>query len=228
MSANTKYPQLVMIIRHGEKPGSSSQETKGGPDLSLLGSARAAALPSLFTPDPAGALTPAKNPPQQLTCEIAAGKANQFAGTYSLSGVPAGNSRFPVPNFLFATHKSKNSDRPVETITPLSQALASLNNPGIDSKIHHHYPDASYKELAKEILNTPQTYGGKVILICWHHGKAPNLAEHLGVSKSQIAPWKPWKPEVFDLIFQITWNDTGQANLLVGYQQLLFNDTKAP
>jgi hypothetical protein len=215
-----------MIIRHGEKPGSPAQDTNGGPDLSLRGSARAAALPSLFTPDPS-AVPPAKNPPQQLSCDIEAGKSQQFSGTYSSSGVPAGSPRFPVPNFLFATQQSKNSNRPVETITPLSEALASLNNPGINSKIHHHYPDASYKELAKEILNTPQTYGGQVILICWHHGKAPNLAEHLGVSQSQIAPWKPWKPEIFDLIFQITWDDSGQANLEVGYQQLLFNDTSA-
>jgi hypothetical protein len=225
MSASAKYPQLVMIIRHGEKPGSSKQESKGGPDLSLLGSARAAALPSLFTPDPT-VQPSSKNAPQQLACNVTAGKANQFAGTYSSSGLPAGSPRFPTPNYLFATHHSKNSNRPVETITPLSQALASLNNPGIHSKIHHHYPDASYKALAKEILNTPQTYGGKVILICWHHGKAPNLAEALGVSKQQIAPWKPWNPEVFDLVFQITWDSSGQANLAVGYQQLLFNDTK--
>jgi hypothetical protein len=226
MSTSTNYPQLVMIIRHGEKPGNPSQDSKGGPHLSLLGSARAAALPSLFTPDP-GIAPPAKSAAQQLTCDLTAGQAKQFAGTYSNSGVPAGNSRFPVPNFLFATHQSKNSNRPVETITPLSQALASLNNPSIKSKIHHHYPDASYKELAQEILKTPQTYGGQVILICWHHGKAPNLAEQLGVSKSQLAPWKPWNPEVFDLVFQITWDDAGQANLKVGYQQLLFNDTKA-
>lgn len=226
MSASAKYPQLVMIIRHGEKPGNPSQDAKGGPDLSIQGSARAAALPSLFTPDPS-ATPPAKNAPQQLTCDIAAGKAKQFTATYSSSGVPAGNSRFPVPDFLFATQQSKNSNRPVETITPLSLALASLDNSKIDSKIHHHYPDASYKELAKEILNNPQTYGGQVILICWHHGKAPNLAEHLGVSKSQIAPWKPWKSEVFDLVFQITWDKSGQANLEVGYQQLLFSDSKA-
>lgn len=226
MSASTKYPQLVMIIRHGEKPGNPSQDAKGGPDLSIQGSARAAALPTLFTPDPM-ARPSAKIPLQQVTCEIAEGRAKQIAATYNSSDVSAGDSRFPAPNFLFATQKSKNSNRPVETITPLSQALASLNNPGIDSKIHHHYADASFKELAKEILENPQTYGGQVILICWHHGKAPNLAEHLGVSKSQIAPWKPWKPEVFDLIFQITWDDSGQANLSVGYQQLLFSDTRS-
>ncbi len=64
-----------------------------------------------------------------------------------------------------------------------------------------------------------------MILICWHHGKAPQLAEALGVPKSQLTPWDPWQPTVFDLVFQITWNTSGQANLVVGYQQLLFADT---
>ena len=51
MSSN--FPSLVIIIRHGEKAGDPSNDAKGGPDLSIRGSARAAALPSLFTLDPA-------------------------------------------------------------------------------------------------------------------------------------------------------------------------------
>ena len=91
--------------------------------------------------------------------------------------------------------------------------------------IHHHYADKHYDHLAKkEILSKPGTYGGKVILICWHHGKAPQLAESLGVPASQLAGWQPWNANVFDLIFSITWKN-GQANLVVDYQQLLFGDT---
>lgn len=225
-SAGTKYPQLVMIIRHGEKPGDPCKDSQGGPSLSTLGSARAAALPSLFTPDPT-----AQNADngQQLSCDVAAAsQAGQFTGAYTSSGLAAGNSRFPTPNFLFATHQSKSSNRPVETITPLSQALASLKDPKIDSKIHHHFTDNAYADLAKEILNTPQTYGGQVILICWHHGKAPKLAHKLGVPKSQLSAWEPWNCKVFDLVFKITWDSSGQANLEVDYQQLLFNDTAQP
>ena len=47
---SAQYPSLVMIIRHGEKPGDPAEDTSGGKHLSALGSARAAALPSLFTP----------------------------------------------------------------------------------------------------------------------------------------------------------------------------------
>jgi hypothetical protein len=217
MSSSKDYPQLVMIIRHGEKAGDPSVDKGGGPDLSILGSARAAALPSLFTPDPT-ASSKVQNL-QQLSCDVTAGQSNQFAGTYGATTIPAGNSRFPVPDFLFATQASNSSNRPVETITPLSQALAGL-------KINSQFPDASYKELAKEILGNPQTYGGQVILICWHHGKAPKLAKHLGVSQKQLDPWDPWNPKVFDLVFHITWDSSGTANLKVHYQQLLFGDTK--
>jgi hypothetical protein len=213
-----------MIIRHGEKPGNPATDTNGGPNLSVLGSARAAALPSLFTPDPTAA-PPPTNPPSQLACDVIAGFSGEFSGKYVSSGMPAGSSRFPPPNFLFATEVTGSSNRPVETITPLSQALASLNNPALNTTINSNYPDDSYQDLATLILSDSQTYGGQVILICWHHGKAPNLAQALGVPKSQLTPWDPWQPTVFDLVFQITWDNSGQANLVVGYQQLLFADT---
>ena len=102
--------------------------------------------------------------------------------------------------------------------------MAGLNDPALNTVINNQYPDSSYKDLAHFILENPETYGGQVILICWHHGKAPKLAKHLGVPESQLVPWDPWAPTVFDLVFQITW-DSGQANLVVGYQQLLFCDT---
>src|SRR5579863_432034 len=52
MASNTTSagPSLVMIIRHGEKLGDSSSDKDGGPNLSMRGSARAAAVPQLFAP----------------------------------------------------------------------------------------------------------------------------------------------------------------------------------
>ena len=41
-----KFPQLVMIIRHGEKPGNPATDTNGGPNLSVLGSATVSHMPS--------------------------------------------------------------------------------------------------------------------------------------------------------------------------------------
>ncbi len=217
MDSNSKFPRLVMIIRHGEKPGAAGSDKDGGPHLSVSGSARAAALPSLFTPSPSAT---SGSGPQQLCCDVTARSSAKFAGAYSASGIAAGPSRFPTPDFLFATEQSKNSNRPVETITPLAQAL--------NLKINHSFKDSpghnGIKGLKSEIRKNPGTYANKVILICWHHGTAPQVAEALGVQPSQLQGWNPWDPNVFDLVFSITW-DKGQASLVVSYQQLLYGDS---
>jgi hypothetical protein len=171
-------------------------------------------LPSLFTPDPnAKTVTDLT----QLACDVST-QSGRFSGAYSSSGIAAGNPQFPVPVFLFASQGSKSSNRPVETITPLSIAVGGL-------EINSKYPDQCYGDLATAILGAPATYGGKAILIAWHHGHAPDLAHALGVPKSELKPWDPWKPTVFDLVFKITWNDSKKASLVVAYQELLFGDT---
>ena len=220
MTTNGQFPQLVMIIRHGEKPGDPNNDKDGGPDLSILGSARAAALPSLFTPDPAqsSAIGP------QLTCDMAHGFEGEFGGKYGDSKLQAGASRFPTPDFLFATQPSNSSSRPVETITPTAQALQFLKN---DStlKIHDKFANDSsgISALKSEILGNPKTYGDKVVLICWHHGTIPDLTEALGVQACQL-PWTKWPGTIFDLVFSITW-PSGQAQLSISPQQLLYGDS---
>ncbi len=57
--------------------------------------------------------------------------------------LPAGvRPDLPTPQFLFATHQSKHSNRPVETITPLSEAL--------HLPISHDIMDEDYAELRSE------------------------------------------------------------------------------
>lgn len=222
----TNPPALVMIIRHGEKPGDPSNDNDGGPFLSTLGSARAAALPSLFTPDPTA--TPANM--QQLSCDLAVGTELAFTGTYVSSRISAGQSRFKTPDFLFATQPDSSSARPLDTITPLAQALQAFSNPFITINSNYTNDPNDQKQgipaLVAEINGNPNTYGGKVILIAWHHGQIPTMTEDFGVPSSQLASWSPWPPTVFDLVFKITWT-AGQANLEVDYQQLLFGDTPA-
>ena len=52
---------------------------------------------------------------------------------------------FPKPDFLFATHVSKRSNRPVETITPLSESMGM--------PISHEIDDKDFATLAKELLS---------------------------------------------------------------------------
>src|SRR5689334_2371737 len=127
MKVKKQYPMMVMVIRHGEKPGDPGDDMDDGPHLSILGSARAAALPSLFTPDLQP--SPSSNP-HELICELeSAANSSNFKGTYGSSKLKAGPARFSTPDFLFATQRNTSSNRPVETITPLMQALKCFNNP---------------------------------------------------------------------------------------------------
>jgi len=117
----------------------------------------------------------------------------------------------PRPDFLFATHVSKKSNRPVETITPLSEALKL----SIGSEIE----DKDFATLAKQLLSGK--YAGKVVLVAWHHGSLPEFAEALGA----VPPYKPWPDTQFDRVWRIDYRD-GKAKLTDLPQGLLPGDSK--
>ncbi len=193
-------PEQVLIIRHGEKVGDPKKDDDGGRHLLIQGSARAAGLPLLFV---------AAQP--QLTCALHHG-AQDFIGSYRQIPTKGTASRFPTPNFIFATARSKHSKRPIETITPLATALNLPINDRFADK------DKDIKKMAAAILNE-MAFAGKIVLVCWHHGKIPDVAKALGVLK----PPK-WDGKVFDRVWQITYAH-GKASLQDLPQQLLFGDS---
>jgi hypothetical protein len=123
---------------------------------------------------------------------------------------------FGAPDFLFAAQASKHSNRPVETITPLSVRL------GIEIDCKH--ADDEYQKLADDILGNAK-YAGKRILICWHHGKIPELTAALG----GVPPFSPWPGYIFDRVWKIEYPAAGRTvtNLSVQNipQMLLFGDS---
>lgn len=124
----------------------------------------------------------------------------------------AGNSRTPLarPDFIFATARSKNSNRPFETVMPLS---AALNEP-----ISNEILDDDYPNLAKLLLGGQ--FAGKVVLVSWHHGKLPDLTTALGATP----PYK-WPDTQFDRIWRIDYED-GKATLTDLPMLLLPGDSK--
>lgn len=205
-------PGQVLIIRHGEKVGDPKKDDDGGNDLSIQGSARAAALPVLFVP---GQL--------QLSCEIdyhppSSDPLNHnpasFGASYHKIPLKGKAPRFPTPNFIFATQRSKNSTRPIETVTPLAAALNLPINDGYADK------DAAIKEMIDAILSN-LSFAGKIVLICWHHGKIPDIAKALGIP----SPPK-WSGAVFDRVWQITYTKS-KASLQDLPQMLLYGDSKS-
>jgi hypothetical protein len=112
-------------------------------------------------------------------------------------------ARFPNPDSLFAAAPSKNSDRPVETLTPLAAKTGLKLNEGV--------ADQDYEVLAQDLLTKPK-YDGKLVIVCWHHGHIPDLAMALGVPAAEItaAPGMiglHWDPSVFDRFWSIEFTD---------------------
>jgi hypothetical protein len=123
--------------------------------------------------------------------------------------------KFPRPDALFATHQSKHSNRPFETLEPLSQAL---NLP-----INTDFEDDDYAGLAKLLLSGK--YAGKVVLVAWHHGKLPQLAAALGIDPQPA----PWPATQFDRVWRIDWHSNGNQSkptLTDLPQQLMPGDSK--
>jgi hypothetical protein len=199
--SSTKGPSQVMIIRHGEKLGDSSSDKDGGPNLSTRGSARATALPQLFAP---------AQPP--YGCALSVGNSQNFTGDYASVQIQGMTPRFSTPDFLFATQASKSSNRPVETITPLSAML----NLTYDDK----HADGDYAKVANDIL-TNSKYTGKVVLVSWHHGNIPNLATSLGVTNPPA-----WPGSVFDRVWVISYSN-GTASLENDTQMVLYGDSSS-
>ena len=119
-------------------------------------------------------------------------------------------ANFPKLDFLFASKQSRRSNRSIETITPLSQTT-SLD---IDSR----FADSDYARLA-EILLTDSRYANKIVLICWHHTRIPDLASVLGVPHSPS-----WPARIFDRIWMVDYKD-GKPALHNNPQMLLYGDS---
>ena len=117
----------------------------------------------------------------------------------------------PRPDFLFATHISAKSNRPVETITPLSEALGL--------PITSEVADKDFATLAKELLSGK--YAGKVVLVAWHHGSLPAFARALGA----VPPYDPWPETQFDRVWRIDYVG-GKATLADLPQGLMAGDSK--
>jgi hypothetical protein len=137
-------------------------------------------------------------------------RAKALPQLFGGAGAPPPHN-LPRPDFLFATHLSKNSNRPVETITPLSEALKL--------PISHDVADKDYATLATDLLSGK--YAGKVVLVAWHHGSLPGFAKALGATP----PYDPWPDTQFDRVWRIDYKD-GKATLTDLPQGLMPGDSK--
>jgi phosphohistidine phosphatase SixA len=98
--------------------------------------------------------------------------------------------KFGRPDFLFATACSKHSNRPHQTLKPLSKA--------IDVPIDNTFAEQDYSALAYKLTSKPR-FVGKLVVVCWHHGNIPPFAH----AKARSGDYPhPWGRLVFNLILQ--------------------------
>src|SRR5205814_251005 len=117
----------------------------------------------------------------------------------------------PAPEFIFAARDSRSSSRPTETVAGLA---ARLKLP-----VNATYQADEFAKLARELLRDPK-YAGRTVLVCWHHGTAPQLAARLGAAGAPAA----WKGGAFDRVWDIAYDDRGTATFRDRPQRLLDGD----
>ncbi len=107
---------------------------------------------------------------------------------------------FGRPDYIYAAARSKRSIRSIETVKPLAAAL------GLE--VQYHIEDKEFKALIAEIFSKPE-YRGKTLVICWHHGKLPEIAALLGAPKGSYPD--AWPQDVFNLILDFRYDPKSDA-----------------
>jgi hypothetical protein len=138
---------------------------------------------------------------------------------------------FPTPDYIFAASNSKDSQRPIETVTPLAKKLKQTINDNFESKLPAELsPKDGTAKTAKgtgmlglrDDIFGEKKYFGKTILVSWRHGTIPELAKTLKATK---VPAK-WEDNVFDRVWQITFDDEGNATFVDRPQRLMPGDAE--
>ena len=121
-------------------------------------------------------------------------------------------------DYLFAAKDSRESKRPRLTIKPLSKALGLV--------INTEFKNDAYAELAEELH--AGRYRNKNILVCWHHGKIPELLAALGADPHTLLPNGKWPEDVFGWVVSLEYDQKGNLNATVEDENLMPGDAANP
>lgn len=175
----------IMVIRHAEKP------EKGADGVRLDGN----------------------KDPESL---IVQGweRAGALAVLFNPSSGALQNPNLAVPQFLYAAKfdPTKHSQRPYETVLPLSQKL------GIE--VNLDFKSGDYAQMVAAALNCTGD-----VLIAWQHEDIPSIGNQLTGNKTTVP--QSWPGDRFDMVW--VFNYTGSGYDFVQVPQLvLFGDKSTP
>ena len=100
---------------------------------------------------------------------------------------------------IFAAGDSEKSHRPRITVEPTATAFGLAVNSG--------YKNSHYQELADDLK---AHYGGKHVLICWHHGDMPELLRALGADPVTLLPGGTWPGDQYDWLIELRYDGSGR------------------
>ncbi len=189
-SAGGTSPDRVMIIRHAEKPdgsgtpyGITSDGEQDDKSLIVRGWTRAGALVELFDPRDAEA---------------------------EPSATRAGIAR---PATIFAADPGKHgSKRPLETVTPLAQALGL--------RVDQRFSKGQEQDLVAALAGAQGP-----VLIGWEHESIEAIIDQMGTITP--APPKDWPGDRFDMVYVFDRDGAGW-NFTQVPQMLLSGDSTTP
>ena len=179
----------IMVIRHAEKPPASGA--------------------------PHGVTIKGDQDPQSL---IVQGwqRAGALASFFAPTNDQFQNAGLATPEFLYASAivKKTSSERPQETITPLS-AKISLD-------LNTNYADKDYAQMVEDAVNQKG-----IVLICWQHEDIPAIANQI-LGNDTTVPQK-WPSDRFDMVWVFDL-DTGTETYSFSQvpQCLLAGDSSTP
>lgn len=143
-------------------------------------------------------------------------RAQKYIGYFQQLKID-GHSATPV--YVFATADSKSSHRPWLTVKPTVKTLKLPDN--------HSIADADYAQVASQL--TDGHYDHSTTLVCWHHGKIPDLMKTLGAKPKPLLGSKKWNPQVFGWLVELEYDHHGKLkNATVVNEHLMPDDTINP
>jgi hypothetical protein len=98
----------------------------------------------------------------------------------------------PVAIYAMNPNDADGSMRPIETVTPLANALGLA--------IDHDYTRKKLAQLVQDIMGN-DSYQGKIVLICWEHKIIPEMIQAFqdGGWNSESMTWpSKWSGDIFD------------------------------